>query len=87
MLAARGHSIRAIACGGATMTSTENASTQAAAEPQPRWLGWTVAIASALVLAVLASSFLPQQSLWVDETTQLRGMTLDPVELVRWLCG
>jgi hypothetical protein len=36
---------------------------------------------------VCASAFALRQELWVDETTQLSGLTLGPVELVRWLGG
>ena len=41
---------------------------------------------STVALAVIAAAlFLPHQSLWVDEATQLSGLTLSPSELVRWL--
>ena len=40
-----------------------------------------------LVLVTGAAFFLPHQSLWVDETTQLSGLTLSPVEQVQWLAG
>jgi hypothetical protein len=32
-------------------------------------------------------SFLPHQEIWVDETTQLSGLTLSPTEVVPWLSG
>ncbi len=32
-----------------------------------------------------AAMFLPQQTLWVDETTQMSGLTLNPIEVVSWL--
>jgi hypothetical protein len=38
-----------------------------------------------IVTAVAAGLFLPHQALWVDETTQLAGLTLSPLELLRWL--
>ncbi len=31
--------------------------------------------------------FLPHQSLWNDEATQLDGLTLSPIEVTRWLAG
>ncbi len=34
-----------------------------------------------------AAAFLSQQSLWVDETTQLSGLTLGPLGVVHWLVG
>ncbi len=36
---------------------------------------------------VSAGLFLPHQSLWNDEATQLCGVGLDPVEVTRWLAG
>lgn len=39
-----------------------------------------------VVTSVLsAAMFLPQQTLWVDETTQMSGLTLNPIEVVSWL--
>ena len=39
-------------------------------------------------LSVLATAlFLPRQSLWIDEIDQLGGLTLSPLEVVRWLAG
>jgi hypothetical protein len=32
-----------------------------------------------------AALFLPHQSIWIDESTQLSGLTLGPVEVARWL--
>src|SRR4051794_10429387 len=46
------------------------------------WLGPALGAAVTLVAAAL---FLPHQTLWIDETTQLSGLTLSPVEVVRWL--
>ena len=34
-----------------------------------------------------AAAFLPRQCLWLDETTQMTGMGLGPVGVVRWLAG
>lgn len=34
---------------------------------------------------ISAALFLPRQSIWTDETTQLVGLTLSPREIVRWL--
>jgi hypothetical protein len=51
---------------------------------------WPVALAGVLCVAasVVASAlFLPHQGLWNDEATQLAGLTLGPVEQVRWLAG
>ncbi len=42
-----------------------------------------VLIVAASVLC--AAMFLPQQTLWVDETTQMSGLTLNPIEVVNWL--
>jgi hypothetical protein len=44
-------------------------------------------LGSAVLLASLAAGFLPQQCIWTDEVTQLKGLTLSPVELVPWLYG
>jgi 4-amino-4-deoxy-L-arabinose transferase-like glycosyltransferase len=41
--------------------------------------------AAAGVVASLA--YLPHAALWIDEATQLAGLTLDPSEVVRWLSG
>lgn len=48
-------------------------------------LGWLWP--AALVLIGFSAGFLPQQSLWVDETTQLSGLSLSPAELTGWLAG
>jgi hypothetical protein len=49
-----------------------------------RWLGLATVV---LALVVGASLFLPRQSLWLDEATQMSGLSLDPVRVVRWLLG
>ena len=40
-----------------------------------------------LIFFFAASIFMPNQSIWVDETTQLSGLTLNPIEVSRWLSG
>jgi Dolichyl-phosphate-mannose-protein mannosyltransferase len=57
-----------------------------------RWLSrtdyWPVAMLACVSLSVLAAlAFLRWQSIWVDETTQLFGLTLGAVGLTRWLAG
>jgi hypothetical protein len=44
-------------------------------------------LACVILSIVLDTLFLPHQSLWNDEATQLDGLTLDPVEVTRWLAG
>jgi 4-amino-4-deoxy-L-arabinose transferase-like glycosyltransferase len=42
------------------------------------------------VLALLAAAaiyFARLQNVWIDETTQLSGITLDPARMIRWLAG
>ena len=54
------------------------------------WPGWSAGVAVVLALALLAgtaAAFLPHQSLWVDETTQLAGLGLGPHHLMPWLMG
>jgi hypothetical protein len=34
-----------------------------------------------------AAAFLPRQTLWLDEATQLTGLGMGPVNVVRWLAG
>ena len=48
---------------------------------------WIPAATSGLLVILLAGAFLPHQCLWVDETTQMKGLTLAPGELIRWLAG
>lgn len=58
-----------------------------APRPQPRW---SIALAGALCVAasLLGSAlFLPHQSLWNDEASQMSGLSLDPAGQVRWLAG
>lgn len=50
----------------------------------PPWVGMLVCVAA---LVAGAAAFLPQQSIWVDEATQLSGLQLGPREVARWLAG
>ncbi len=50
----------------------------------PPWIGMALC-AAALVAG--SAAFLPQQSIWVDEATQLSGLQLGPLDVVRWLAG
>ncbi|MDQ2763214.1 MAG: hypothetical protein M3Y22_06885, partial [Pseudomonadota bacterium] len=45
--------------------------------------------ALALILAFAGAClwFATRQDIWIDESTQLSGITLSPVEMVRWLAG
>jgi len=52
-----------------------------------RWKYAAVMTTALAALLVPAICYLPQESLWVDETTQLSGLTLGPVGVVRWLSG
>jgi Dolichyl-phosphate-mannose-protein mannosyltransferase len=49
----------------------------------------TIIIGVACVAIGIAADalFLPHQSLWNDETAQMSGLSLDPVEVTRWLAG
>lgn len=71
--------------------SVEDRHVDGGAEPRSRIRqrveAWLIACFAAGVLVLLAGGFLPEQSLWVDETTQLSGLTLSPVEVLRWLAG
>lgn len=46
---------------------------------------WASVVLVVLVTLAAAAAFLPHQTLWVDETTQLSGLSLSPVEVCRWL--
>jgi hypothetical protein len=54
-----------------------------------RTLGWVALVAVFLTLAfcVLAARYADQQSLWVDESTQLAGLNLGLADQVSWLAG
>jgi hypothetical protein len=61
-----------------------------AAGARPRTARWTVLVSGAfcMVASVVASSlFLPHQSFWNDEATQMSGLSLSPANQVRWLAG
>ncbi len=50
--------------------------------------GWVVAIGAILTLGMMvlaAGLFLPHQTLWIDEVTQLSGLSLSPGDLLHWL--
>jgi hypothetical protein len=49
-----------------------------------RWLGLVVVVS---VFTAGASGFLPHQTLWVDEATQMSGLGLGPSRVVGWLAG
>ena len=57
--------------------------------PQPTPPIWIAGIAVLAVAAFLACSipFASVQSIWLDEATQLAGLTLSPFEVARWLMG
>ena len=55
-----------------------------------RFAPWLSAAAGLLCVALgvgASALFLPHQSIWHDETVQLSGIRLEPVEQVRWLAG
>jgi len=43
------------------------------------------ALVSMAVAVIAAGRFLPHQALWIDEATQLSGLTLSPAGIVGWL--
>lgn len=49
------------------------------------WRPLIILIIIVAASVISAAMFLPQQTLWVDETTQMSGLTLNPVEVVSWL--
>lgn len=54
---------------------------------RPDWRAAAVGLACVAAGVGAAAGFLPHQSLWVDEATQLSGLSLGPGEVVRWLAG
>lgn len=48
---------------------------------------WTWAFLCLALFWLAACSFLPQQSIWTDEATQMSGLKLGPVQVVQWLLG
>jgi uncharacterized membrane protein len=60
-------------------------STGPAALPPYKWaLGCTLILAASLFLSL---SFMSRQVIHMDETTQLSGASLPPLEMLRWLAG
>lgn len=55
--------------------------------PSSRWLEMSLLVIIMVIGIWLNISFLKNQDIWVDETTQLSGLTLDPIAIVPWLCG
>jgi len=48
---------------------------------------WAGLLCCVLLAVLLPAVFKKHQSLWVDETTQLSGLTLNPVQVTKWLAG
>lgn len=46
-----------------------------------------IGVACVVIGTVADALFLPHQSLWNDEATQLSGLSLRPVEVTKWLAG
>ena len=42
-------------------------------------------VGTAGMAALAAARFLPHQTLWIDEVTQMAGLGLGPIGVVRWL--
>ncbi|MDT8344381.1 MAG: hypothetical protein RQ752_08085, partial [Thermohalobaculum sp.] len=57
------------------------------ARPTPGWLPILLAVAIGAIHLAAAARFAGVQSLWVDETTQMTGLSLDFIERMRWLAG
>ncbi|MDG3006986.1 glycosyltransferase family 39 protein [Paludisphaera mucosa] len=53
----------------------------------PRWGIFALGVLCAAAGVAGSALFLPRQSLWNDEATQMSGLTLDPIALVRWLAN
>jgi 4-amino-4-deoxy-L-arabinose transferase-like glycosyltransferase len=51
------------------------------------WLVMLAATVSSAVLLAFAIPFAAVQSLWSDETTQVAGLSVGPLEATRWLMG
>ncbi len=51
------------------------------------WSCLLPAVICAALLVVLCALFIPRQCIWVDESTQLAGLSLPPMEQARWLVG
>jgi hypothetical protein len=62
------------------------------ANNKQRWVSSRFAVAMAGILCVVvcvgsAALVLPDRSIWVDETTQMSGLTGNPIEITQWLMG
>lgn len=55
--------------------------------PAGRLPALTLGVSLLVTFAALAGWFAAHQTLWVDETTQLSGLTLSPRGVVEWLAG
>lgn len=70
-----------------TLASSDRGSTVTPPGPRVRLDVLMLLATAALLLAANAGSFLPHQSLWVDETTQLAGVQVGPTRILAWLVG
>jgi Dolichyl-phosphate-mannose-protein mannosyltransferase len=52
-----------------------------------RWHKTLATLACGALFACVAWQFALSQEIWIDETTQLSGLTLSPLEVVKWLKG
>jgi len=50
-------------------------------------LATAMVVLTILMGLALGAKFLVAQDIWVDETTQLSGLTLNPLQMLPWLCG
>ena len=48
---------------------------------------WPWALLCLAIFSICGASFIVHQSIWTDETTQLGGLTLGPIQVVYWLLG
>lgn len=61
--------------------------TSSSTTPGKSRLGSLLGLGAVMTATMLsAAAFLPHQSLWSDETTQLAGLGLGPIRIVNWLC-
>lgn len=66
----------------------QQAEPREATSPRPgagRWRALIIGAACVAAGVAVDAMFLPHQSLWNDEATQMAGLSLDPVEVTRWL--
>lgn len=59
----------------------------APAAQRAKVLEWGGLLLCMTVVALAGTAFAHRQTLWLDETTQLSGLSLGPLELTRWLTG